>query len=271
MTHEECQDRFAELLYGGLEPDDAAVCREHLRGCDGCAKAFAALESTRSLMDRRVRDEPGEAYWASYWSRIESRIGSTAPKSEAASRRPTPIFRLPSAWLAGAAAILLVGFGIYLGRNILGTAPSPAEVALQPPTALHTSGEDSLAARTASYLERSKVLLQGIVNQDDLQGTFGSVERQRRISRQLIGEAHVLSAALKQPDQQQVRELIADLQIILLQLANIEVEPGTPAIELVKQGVDHKSILLKIRVEELRALSRRTSTQAAADTARTHL
>ena len=264
MTHEECKDQFVEFLYKELDPAASQACTQHLNSCRECADAYAGLESTLSLMDRRQRDEPGAPFWESYWSRIEARIGAPVPKA-------APVFRLQRAWLAGAAAILLVGFGIYLGRSIFTASPSPgALVEVQAPAG-RDSKADSLAQRTESYLERSKVLLQGIVNQDEHAAMPGSVLRQRRISRQLIGEANVLTAALRQPDQQQVRELIADLQIILLQLANIEVEPGTPAIELVRKGVDHKSILLKIRVEELKALARRAPIGSATDTLKTRL
>jgi hypothetical protein len=67
-------------------------------------------------------------------------------------------------------------------------------------------------------------------------------------------QASYLKSSLNRPDQQQMRQLIHDLEVILIQLANTEVKPGVPALELVRKGVYQKSILLKINVEELRAM-----------------
>ena len=52
--------------------------------------------------------------------------------------------------------------------------------------------------------------------------------------------------------QNQIYNLISDLEVILLQIANLESEYNLPAIEMVKNGVDRKGILLKINIEEMR-------------------
>ena len=49
-----------------------------------------------------------------------------------------------------------------------------------------------------------------------------------------------------------LRALIDDLEVILLQIANLEAEHDVPAIELVRSGVDRRGILLKIQVEQMR-------------------
>jgi hypothetical protein len=47
-------------------------------------------------------------------------------------------------------------------------------------------------------------------------------------------------------------DLITDLELILLQIANLESEYNIPEIEMVKSGVDRRGILLKINIEEMR-------------------
>ena len=88
--------------------------------------------------------------------------------------------------------------------------------------------------------------------------------RHQKVSRELIEQGNILTVALNKPDQQLLRQLVQDLQIILLQLANVEVRPGVPAIELVKKGVNEKSILLKINLEEMRAATRQPSLEKSA-------
>jgi hypothetical protein len=255
MTHEECRERFVGLLYEGADAEERAEVERHLRSCAGCASAYAALASTKKIMDLRKRPEPSTEFLEHAWDGIEERIGT---------RRSRP---LRMAWIYAAAAVVLVAFGVYLGRTLF-TFGSPAAA----PPALASAPapeEDSVSVRTQAYLERSKVLLQGIINQDGGSRSADTYTRQRRISRELVGEANVLTAALGRPEQRQVRELIADLQVILLQLANIEVGPGQPALELVRQGADRKSILFKIRLEELRAMTRANSPRS--DSLTTHL
>jgi hypothetical protein len=81
-----------------------------------------------------------------------------------------------------------------------------------------------------------------------------SFARQQKVSRELIQKAAFLKASLTGGNQEHLRRLIADLELVLLQLANYSAENSVPLIEMVKQGVDKKSILLKINLEQLRAL-----------------
>lgn len=122
-------------------------------------------------------------------------------------------------------------------------APEPAQFQ---PAALET--------RTRDYIDRSKVLLLGLVNFDTAQGDPAvlNLARKRDIARRLVDEAEGLKDDLSAANEQRLRELIADLEFILLQIANLEAEHDVPAIELVQSGVDRKAILLKINVEEMR-------------------
>ena len=45
---------------------------------------------------------------------------------------------------------------------------------------------------------------------------------------------------------------MTDLEVILLQIANLETEYDLPTIEMVKSGVDRRGVLLKINIEEMR-------------------
>lgn len=192
------------------------------------------------------------------------------------------------AWAYGAAAVLLLAFGIYMGRTFFGgdgatDAPSPDRETLTSasPSDTHdeqtgsverdgtgapagtgrpgrttervTPSADETNKDALAYLERSRNLLIGLTNLDAKQSAVIDLSRQRQVSRQLYDQGNVLTVALNRPSQQQLRQLVQNLQIILLQLTNMEVGKGTPAIELVRQGVDSKSILLKINLEAIRA------------------
>ena len=79
-----------------------------------------------------------------------------------------------------------------------------------------------------------------------------NLTRQQEIARELIDESSALKAELTDADQRLLRVLIDDLEVILLQIANIEAGYDVPAIEMVKSGVDRRAILLKINLTEMR-------------------
>jgi hypothetical protein len=155
--------------------------------------------------------------------------------------------------------MLLVAVGVYLGKMYfsqqqLQQTGHEAEVSTRP----STSREDSTTMQGLAYLERTKNLLMGVANLDEEQHATVDLSRQQEASRELIHQANYLKVALNRPDQQAIRQLILDLEVILLQLSNIEVRAGVPAIELVKKGVNQKFILFKINIEEMRNATRHT-------------
>jgi hypothetical protein len=97
------------------------------------------------------------------------------------------------------------------------------------------------------------MLLLGLVNFDsDSEDAYAlNLPYQKQISQNLVNEASFLKEELDAPAHQQLRDLIEDLEIILLQIANLESEHDLSGIELVKSGVDRRGILLKINLEEM--------------------
>jgi len=208
-------------------------------------------------------------------------------------RAARPIAWLPAvrpAWAYGIAAALLIAFGIYMGRTFFtgrgdadlssqesahlttgqpdGAATGPATAnpattnseisSTVPETASPAPGASTETGRAAerdalAYLERSRNLLLGVTNLDAEQAAATDLSRPQKISRELYDQGNTLTVALNEPSQQQLRQLVQQLQVILLQLANMQVGGGTPAVELVRQGVDSRSILLKINLEAIRA------------------
>ena len=259
MNHDEIKNLFVGALYGELTADEKQKFDDHLAACTACAAEFKQLQETLAVMGQRKRDEPDEAYWSNYWQQLRAKLGEPAESR-------TKIFNLfpksihVPAWAYGVAALFLVFFGVYLGRNYFAShetvsATSTPPIGTQPPVA---AASDTLNDQALAYLERSRNLLIGMVNVDS--ASSPGLVRQQQVSRQLIDQASFLKVALNKPDQQLLRQLILDLEVILLQLANVEVKPGVPAVELVKRGIDRKSILLKINLEEMRASSRRSAT-----------
>ncbi len=252
------RSRFADALYGELDPEAQKKFTQHLESCSSCAGEFSKLQQTLSIMDERVRIEPETSDSERFWETLR-------PKLEP-ERQPTlifrPAFRVP-AWSYAVAAVLLVAVGIFIGRRYSSVTEPAAPAASVATSTVPAAVSDSTTRQALAYLERSRNLLLGVTNLDEQSAGSFDLASSRQASRKLIEQGNVLTVALNRPSQQLMRQLVQDLQIILLQLANIEVRPGVPAIELVKKGVDQKSILLKINLEEMRAMAGQPSKVAS--------
>jgi hypothetical protein len=257
MNCKQCQELMVTHLYGEADENTRIEFQTHLDSCAHCSTQYESMRTTLDILSTRKQSTPNESLFATQWQRIERQIAKNDTNDYSSPTRNKILMfpaRIP-AWAYGVAAILLVVVGIYIGRTYWSV---PIEV-MQPEsaTAIHTQPavEDSVTTRVLAYLGASKNLLLGVMNTENADYSTATLEHQQRVSRQLIQQASYIKTSLTRPDQQQIKQLVSDLEVILLQLANIEVKPGVGAIEIVKNGVDKKSIILKINVEEIRAIS----------------
>jgi len=239
------EERIIDALYGELSESEQRQMEQHLDQCASCRQAYADMAATLNRMGQRTHKDPGPQFWDGYWDKLEEKLNREV--------NPKSTILKWNGWAArtlAAAAILVIG--IWLGRSTQhNNTPSPA-------TTHGLSAEQvELAAynqRTADYLQRSKVLILGLINfENGSDDPFTlNTPKQRQISEDLLK----MAADIKKEDNGQthtrLNKLIADLEIILMQIANLEAEHDMDAIEMVKSGVDRKGILLKINLEEMK-------------------
>lgn len=79
-----------------------------------------------------------------------------------------------------------------------------------------------------------------------------NLQKQQEISKKLLTQAVEIKAGLNSPQQQQMKKLVSDIEMILVQIANLDPGDDSFGIELVKEGVETKSIILKINIQKLK-------------------
>lgn len=250
---------FVDALYDELSPQQRKTFDQHLHTCDGCAREFSQLKQTTTAMNHRQVNEPAQAFWDGYWNRLQPHLEQKPTRrkrfkdwlrhfTEIRIFKPRLVYQL-------AIAIMLIATGIFIGRIIyLPESNQRRQVIQYAEKSESRENAQLVGVRTERYLERSKVLLLGLVNlnssEDDFYGlNFG---QQQRISEELVSEAQFLKDNI--PNHRLV-SLISDLEIILMQIANLESERDINGIELIKSGVDRQGILLKINLEEIKRTS----------------
>jgi hypothetical protein len=242
---------MAEALYGDLDDDRRAVFDAHLKACPDCARMYRQMTETLRLMSTRETAEPDEAYWAGYSERLAERLESGHERSQ---RTKRPVWHTHPALRVGAVAALLM-VGIFIGKWIW-TGERPAEHVKE--VAVSTPDQDNEAItlvndRVQSYLQKSQVLLLALANfdPDTDDAVTLNLPSQKRISESLVQEAAYLKTALDDPAQMRLRELVGDLEMILLQIANLENEHDLEAVEMVRRGVDKQGVLFRIDLSKI--------------------
>jgi len=269
MTCEQCNNLFVEAYYKELDEHDQKEFEQHLAGCRTCPAAFREFEQTLALMARRAPAAPDEAFSANLWGSLKSKIAanqSPAPRRMLSLTPRVPKVTSMPAWAYGIAAMLFVALGIYLGKNYFtGTpvsTPDRTEESLTSAPVDSLSG-DAVQKEVDAYLDRSRTLLLGLIHSPDTRLSAENFATQQQVSRELIQQASLIESKLKEPDRERFKQLIGDLTVILRELANYSNESGVPLIEIVRQGVDTKSIMLKINLEQIRSFGARLRAEQA--------
>jgi hypothetical protein len=258
-----CKDMMIEALYGELGEAEKRAFDEHLGACPECASEYSVLGATLRVMDGRKRSDPGPEFWDGYFDRLSRRMeaeggretAGTVPPSLPLRARIARLFSSLPRWsyqVAGAAALLLVGIligrGLLVKPNTLVTAENRTGGGATDDQVRLLAASDAASDRAYDYLERSKVLLLGLVNYDP--GTEDpyalDLPRRKEVSRGLVSEAADIRSGLTSPGQSRLKELVSELERILLQIANLEAGQNLDAVEIVKEGVEQTGLFLKI-------------------------
>ncbi len=230
----------------------------HLQDCLKCRSEFDETTSMLNFMSKKVRIEPEANFWEGYWTRLAERMEKEEvlyPKIEKKRKPFFPSLNLIPRWTFQAVtAVVLVVLGIFIGREVF--PPSGSKIQKDQPPLLVSKLEPGpeLILRTRNFIERSKVILLAISNFDpETEDPFVlNLPYQQKVSKELVQQAGWIKKELAGLRQRRLRELVSDLEVILLQVANLESEPGISTIELVKNGVKIRGVLFKIQLTDIR-------------------
>lgn len=265
----QCSNRMIDALYGDLESGDKKKFEQHLQTCPGCAARYHKLLRTVTAVNNRQRREPDQQFWDGYWENLADKLQSKKRfRAEIREwwQRVQDWFLIEQRWVyrfAGAIALILVG--IVIGKFYFSGSDSKIESKLMPMADLQQ--RSAVQVRADRYIERSKILLLGLINfEPETEDAYAlNLPRQKKISRELVQEAGVLKSELSGHADEQLKQLVVDLEVILLQIANLEAEFDLTGIEIVRSGVDRRGILLKINLEEMQQVSQQAKQKITTD------
>ncbi|OGU26866.1 MAG: hypothetical protein A2X66_08080 [Ignavibacteria bacterium GWA2_54_16] len=263
-THRTHKENLYGYLRDELSVEDRLAVERHIESCAACTDELQSMRETVDLLSRKAR-RPSELRSELYWQQFAEKVGrriqvqATREDSQSFVGRLLELFaehRKPFSFgFASALSLLVLAFAAW---SLWIKNPAPDQMASDAEVRRSSEREatiqkTAMEVRAADYLEQSKVLLIGIMNTDtkSLVESTSLLRRQREISRTLVRESHEISSRLTDPSQRRLKELVSDLGIILVEIANLETEHGSQGVEIVKGGVERNGILFKINLEEM--------------------
>lgn len=254
--HRQFQSLMIDAYYNELNEKETKWFAEHLETCSNCKLEYSNLVKTLFLaMQNRPSAITGNNNLDDFWSKLETKLDSQTDL-------PGNIVRLPTWSYQVAAAVILIVTGFLVGKIFYDSSS-----VIEKPVAAVDGNQNtaspenkipvqtvSLDERTQKYFDKSKVMMMAIANFDvKTDDPFVlNVGYQKRISREMITEAADLKKDLEKSDKKQLKKLVSDLEMILLQIANLESEKDLPGIELIKSSVDRRALLMKINIQEMK-------------------
>ncbi|MGH7599001.1 MAG: anti-sigma factor family protein [bacterium] len=242
-------------IFGDLGAADEQKLQVHLADCTQCRAVLAEMQQALNAMGAPIRPAMPEHFWEGYWHRLVARM----EKDERAA--PEPAFVLSRLWMwlrvkwheqplfipvvrtAGILALLVVG--VLVGHYWWPQHETP-QITLSPPAQVQP-----VQGRAEQWLERSKILLIGVVNEDFSEPAQSDFSQERQFSRSLVTEARALRREIDPAANRQLLQLMGQLELILLQIANLEAGHDLSAVDLVRDGIARNGLLFKINITEM--------------------
>jgi hypothetical protein len=266
------RELFDDELCEELNEEQETFLKKHLQECPTCRAEHNGMTSMLLFMKKRVRVEPEPAFWDGYQARLMDRMEKEdVLVSKSGKKWVTFFYTLipcPRWAYQAVAAVVLVVIGIFLGRELFPPAP-PASSAKRmgpmgpPPVVAKLEPGSELMNHTRDFIERSKVLLLAIINFDpETEDAYIlNLPYQQEVSKKLLRQAGWIKnefaavnglPPLHHKRYRQLKEVVTDLEIILLQVANLESSADISTIELVKNGVKIRGVLFKMQLTDIR-------------------
>jgi hypothetical protein len=266
------KDMFVDALYGELSLEDTPVFETHLKECALCRHEFEDLTATMETMSQRVRPEPEAEFFDGYWDRLAERMDKERVVHTTREKWWKSLFSkqtgsIPRWGYQAVASILLVFVGIFLGRMFFAPGQGTDQPARMAQAVSQPDPQIAVSQRAFDYIQRSKLIVLAISNFDSQnQDPYAlDLPYQKQVSRELVQEANWLKKELLGRHQRRLQELISDLEVILLQIANLEEESDISTIELVQAGVKSRGILFKIHLADTAQFRDNSNAQSGAD------
>ncbi len=211
---------------------------EHLAACPECRTALEKIEAVFAAMDSLPVPDPGENYGQRVWAAISPRLPEKQPRWWEHFFAPRRLVA------AGAFASILVA--AFLAGHYWWHPPGPSVESVDPARVR----ERVLVVAVGSHLNKSEMFLVELSNAqpNPSRGKLVNISAEQHRAEDLLEENRLYrQTALKEGDQLMASTL-DELERVFLDVANSPEEVSPARFELMRQRLESRGILFKVRV-----------------------
>jgi hypothetical protein len=227
--------------YGEVPAAGRRRVSDHLRACETCAAAYAELRAVLVLADQAPVEEPGPGFEREMWARVQGQLA----------RGPwwRRTGRVPLSWAAAgavAAALVAAFLAGWLARGPVDQAPPALDAELN-------AIDRILVMAVGDHLERSQMVLVELMNTED--GDEVVFAGGRDGVAELVAANRLYRHSAASAGEGTLAEVLDELERILVELANAPPDEMDAALVALRDRVERRGILFRVRVlsSEMRA------------------
>ncbi|MCB0280584.1 MAG: hypothetical protein KDD94_13835 [Calditrichaeota bacterium] len=186
-----------------------------------CKQYFHEIKQLRATEMNELED-PGEAYWSSYYDRLEDRMET--PFHKIISFLNEPIVKY------AAAALVLISFGYFMGKK-------DTEL-------INTKHYISRTEYVIFYylIKQSRTLLTNVVSLDELNTRY-FLDQNIETSKKLMVFTSDLRSELQ--DKKSIYQLLGELERVLQAISVLD-EDDITNLKIIQNGIEKKSLITKL-------------------------
>jgi anti-sigma factor RsiW len=229
--HVQASGAIELLFYGELGESERRMVERHLTACADCRSALDELGLIRAALAARPDvDGPPGGDWSGFMSRLDLAIrqaeapaGAPSVTRQGAAQSQASRPHVPL--LAMAALIALVTLSVvalvrWRGQETTDTGIASIGLADPEPTiAAGVPSRDAFAALSEQHLERSKLVVLKLANEDD---TGGDLTYERRLASTLLSDTRLYRLTAEERGMTSLARVMGDLELVLLQTSMSE-------------------------------------------------
>lgn len=256
------------IAYHDGEPNERAAIDAHVTDCPECRAELERIDALLAALNALPAPDPGEDYGSQVWQQIAPRLPEKRRHwwNSFLSRRDYGNWFTPQRWAAvgGIAALVLAAF--IAGRVTKRFEPGPAG-----PTPVADAGnvrERVLVMAVGEHLGRSEMVLVELANaepQNAKQKRVNISGEQRRAEDLLQENRLYRQTALEQGDTA-LAGVLDELERVLLDVAHSPEQLTPVQLDGMRQRIEARGILFKVRVVGQELQQREQSTPSPAQT-----
>ena len=237
-------DELVLHYYGEMsEAAEARAC-EHLDGCTSCRENLARLQRVMTAIDQVPVPEPDDWFERRTWARLEPALVAS-PR-----RRAWPLPWRAIAWGTAAALVVIAAF-------VAGQFTRPAAPPVRSAAGQESVRERVLLVDLGDHLDRSELALVEFVTGTD--GKQLALGRER--VEDLVAANRLYRGTATAAGDTAVVDVLDELERALIEIAGSAPGASMTDLDVVRQRIDTRGLLFKVRVMREQLQERAKDTQ----------